>query len=227
MYIAIIADDVAARKQYERLFDRSSDALRSTLGALYVETFGAPDTLLVGTPMKYGLFFIDLASESSVHTLTDQLRGMNAQGMVCICSDLVPQGLTDTPNLIYIAQNPNQRAIEMLLKEASVYNESINATEKIEIRTEGKTHYLLPDDIVYIQSQNQYLTIYLSDRTILQASGELKRLYDNTLTHDCFFPFKKDVIINTNHIVKKERHAVTLTHDIRFTLPPFSKNPLL
>ena len=47
MYIAIIADDVAARKQYERLFDRSSDALRSTLGALYVETFGAPDTLLV------------------------------------------------------------------------------------------------------------------------------------------------------------------------------------
>lgn len=227
MYIAIVADDVAARKQYERLFSRSSDALRQELGDLYVETFGAPDSLLVSTPMKYGLFFIDLAEHSMLCTLTEQLRAMNAPGMVCVCAASQPDDLNDIPNLIFAPKDPKQSDVHDLIRKADTYYQSINAVGKIEIRTEGITHYLLPDDIVYIQSQNQYLSIMLKDRTILQSSGELKRLYDNTLTQDCFFPFRKDVVINLNHVVKKDRHSVTLDNDVRFTLPLFTQNPLL
>ena len=70
MHIAICNDNVADRKQLERLLARESDKRLSTSGNLYVDSYGHPDSLLKN-PMQFDAFFIDMEltpdiSDSSV-----------------------------------------------------------------------------------------------------------------------------------------------------------------
>lgn len=70
MHIAVCNDNVADRKQLERLLARESDKRLSTSGNLYVDSYGHPDSLLKN-PMQFDAFFIDMEltpdiSDSSV-----------------------------------------------------------------------------------------------------------------------------------------------------------------
>ena len=59
MHIAVLDDNIADRKQIERLLDRESDRRISTTGNLYTDTFGAVDAFLA-SPRQYDFFMIDL-----------------------------------------------------------------------------------------------------------------------------------------------------------------------
>lgn len=55
MHIAVLADNIADRKQTERLLDRANSALASEIGTLYVDSFGDESSFLP-VCMKYDLF---------------------------------------------------------------------------------------------------------------------------------------------------------------------------
>lgn len=56
MYIAVLADNIADRKQTERLLGRANDVLANETGTLYIDSYGDAQSL-IRAPMKYGLFF--------------------------------------------------------------------------------------------------------------------------------------------------------------------------
>lgn len=56
MHIAVLADNIADRKQTERLLDRANSALASEIGTLYVDSFGDESSFLP-VCMKYDLSF--------------------------------------------------------------------------------------------------------------------------------------------------------------------------
>ena len=58
MYIAVLADNIADRKQTERLLGRANDVLANETGTLYIDSYGDAQSLM-RAPMKYELFFLE------------------------------------------------------------------------------------------------------------------------------------------------------------------------
>ena len=59
MHIAICDDNIADRKQTERLLSRESDRRAKSDSVLYVDSFGKQESVLAA-PMIYDMFFIDM-----------------------------------------------------------------------------------------------------------------------------------------------------------------------
>ena len=64
MHLAVCDDNIADRKQMERLLGRESDRRLGTTGVLYVDSFGNRDAILT-TPMIYDGLFIDMTEEGN------------------------------------------------------------------------------------------------------------------------------------------------------------------
>ena len=90
MHIALCDDNVADRKQFERLMKRESDRRAATDGILYVDSFGSPEALLTN-PMQYDVFYIDLChteGTSGADVVSALLKkGVNAPMVLC-CSEI-------------------------------------------------------------------------------------------------------------------------------------------
>ena len=61
MHIAVCDDNIADRKQMERLLGRASDRRMHTTGVFYIDSFGNMDAVM-HAPMLYNAFFIDMTS---------------------------------------------------------------------------------------------------------------------------------------------------------------------
>ena len=59
MHIAVCDDNVADRKQLERLLKRESDKRAASTGIIYTDSFGN-STALLSNPMQYDAFYIDM-----------------------------------------------------------------------------------------------------------------------------------------------------------------------
>ena len=61
MHIAVCDDNIADRKQMERLLGRASDRRLHTTGVLYIDSYGNVEAVM-RSPMLYDAFFIDMTS---------------------------------------------------------------------------------------------------------------------------------------------------------------------
>ena len=83
MHIAVLDDNIADRKQIERLLDRESDRRISTTGNLYTDTFGAVDAFLAA-PRQYDFFMIDLKGEVSLCVeIAGKIRDLGIKVPIC------------------------------------------------------------------------------------------------------------------------------------------------
>ena len=62
MHLAVCDDNIADRKQTERLLGRESDRRSNTTGVLYVDSFGNRNAIL-STPMIYDGLFMDMVED--------------------------------------------------------------------------------------------------------------------------------------------------------------------
>ena len=84
MHIAVMDDNIADRKQLERLLDRESDRRIQTTGNLYIDSFGALESLFIA-PKQYDFFMVDITDnpDECVNT-AGKLREMGIKVPVCI-----------------------------------------------------------------------------------------------------------------------------------------------
>ena len=79
MHIAVCDDNVADRKQLERLLKRESDKRAASTGIIYTDSFGN-STSLLSNPMQYDAFYIDMCLTEGT-TGTDVVNALTAQGV--------------------------------------------------------------------------------------------------------------------------------------------------
>ena len=89
MHIAICDDNIADRKQTERLLGRESDRRAKTDNVLYIDSFGKQESVLV-SPMIYDMFFIDMVN-TLPSTAADIVKALLNVGVtvpiVMLCSE--------------------------------------------------------------------------------------------------------------------------------------------
>ena len=90
MHIAICDDNVADRKQLERLLKRESDKRAQNSGILYVDSYGHPESLLTKS-MQYDAFFIDICKTEGLTGIdvVTSLTGLGNAAPIILCSSLI------------------------------------------------------------------------------------------------------------------------------------------
>lgn len=131
MHIAVMNDNVADRKQLERLLDRESDRRITTTGNLYIDSFGAVDSLMQ-TPFQYDLFFVNIEGllQENMKIVKD-LRALGVRVPVCVIKKNFSAEMTQD-GLLFIEYPVRVQDLSEIIDKALEMNEEINQQKKEE-----------------------------------------------------------------------------------------------
>lgn len=223
MYIAIVADNIADRKQLERLLGRANDALCAETGTLYIDAYGDAESLM-RAPMKYELFFVDITlDEDHGKAIVEQLKAIGAPGKIAICQpEDTPFSYQDAINGLLSIPKPIAVAPlhKMIIDAHKAHLQASVPT--IEIRSETDTYYVPVDKILYAQSQSHLVYVHLEDGNILSMLGEIDDFYRWVSNYPEFFYVKKDTVLNQNHVLSHTKKEYQLSNGEKIVLPRFT-----
>lgn len=94
----------------------------------------------------------------------------------------------------YLARHSIENFENILIK----FNKN-NTRKKISISTDGKLIFLEPDDIIYIESDGNYCTLYLKNSKKIVVTKKLKS-FSELLPEEEFFRIHNSYIINLNKV---------------------------
>ena len=223
MYIAVVADNIADRKQLERLLGRANDALCAETGTLYIDTYGDAESLLKA-PMKYELFFVDITlSPDGCREIIQRLRDAGVPGQIAVYrTEDTPFSYQDAIEGILSIQKPISNApLYQMIRNA--HKSQLQArVPTIEIRSETETHYVPIERIIYAQSKAHLVYVHLEDGTTLSMLGEIEDFFRWVSNYPEFFYAKKDTVLNQNHVLSHTKREYQLSNGEKISLPRFS-----
>lgn len=206
MHVAICDDNIADRKQLERLLQRESDARISSTGVLYIDSFGN-DTALFGAPMTYDLYFIDMTEgDKNGLEVAWELRKSGVFSPIVLCNSSIyypsfrnqPENIFHLEKPLKVAEIKEKLDISLAMKNQKVHT--------IEIRCEKCTKYIQPCDIVYVVPSNHLSLIHCQDGAVIDMFGSLNEFYYLVEQEEKFIFARKNMIVNIDYI-----SSVTLT----------------
>jgi len=133
MHIAVLDENIADRKHLERLLDRESDRRIRTTGNLYIDSYGATDTLLSAPLRQYDFFMIDLnGSIDDCVEVFDKLRERGVSVPVCLMkSEEEFKTIPDPhPDLLYLPKPIIVRELSDMIETAIKIKKERDEEEK-------------------------------------------------------------------------------------------------
>lgn len=219
MHIAVCDDNVADRKQLERLLKRESDRRTATTGVLYTDSFGNASALLAN-PMQYDAFYIDMCHTEGISGM-DVVSGLTAQGVnapiIMCCSDTNYRQLDFPSNVIFL--DKPIKADELTASIDHALEIKSHALPLIELREESCTLYVTEPDIAYAVEDGRIVYVHLTDGRIIEASTSAMNLFTQLDNHPSFFAPSKKIIINGRYISKLGFHKAIMMDGTVFKIP--------
>lgn len=226
MHIAICDDNVADRKQLERLLKRESDKRKNTTGLFYADSFGNSE-LLSKKHMQYDLFFIDMVTEEPDGlTFALELVKSGVHAPIVLCSSMIDYPgeaakLSSCPdNLLYLEKPVKTAELSALLDRAvALQSEKIPT---IELRSETDTYYVTEDDIVYAVSSGRYVHVFLKDDTEIPILTDMYNFYDGISMFDHMVLINEHSMFNIAYMDKFSPFRVSLKNGVELKSTPFA-----
>lgn len=223
MYIAVLADNIADRKQTERLLGRANDVLANETGTLYIDSYGDAQSLM-RAPMKYELFFLDIyGAEDHGRSVIDALKSANVPGKIALVlpEDIPFSYQNAIEGLLNIQKPLIATTLHQLIKDA--HKEQMQTVvPKVEIRSENETYYVPLEQIIYAQEINHFVYVHLDNGSTLTILGEIRDFYRWVNNHKEFVHIKKDTVLNLNHVISSSKKEYHMSNGEVITLPRFS-----
>ena len=229
MHIAICDDNIADRKQTERLLNRESDRRAKTDSVLYIDSFGKQESVLVA-PMIYDMFFIDMVNDEPTAAAD-------------IVKALLDAGVTAPIVMLNSAINYRQDTYLTSLEQVHFLDKPIKVSEltdiismgfdkknqkvpTIELRTDKDVYYVREEDIVYAVYYNkQYTDVYLMDGRKIHMLCAIENFYAHLERFGSFFPANRHTIVQKKYVKKTSLLHVHLTNGKKFLFPnDYKKN---
>lgn len=232
MHIAVCDDNIADRKQMERLLGRASDRRLHTTGVLYIDSYGNVEAVL-RSPMLYDAFFIDMTSGpvngfQLARKLID--AGVVAPIVLCISTidypsvieaalAKVPEDVTEASNhdilrrqlqkqILYLHKPIKVDELDQMLDHAQSLKAETIPT--IELRGEKDTLYVHEDEILYAYKDGNYVHITLSQDRHLDILSTLPNFYTQIAMFTHFIPVSEQCIINVSAVSKRSLFKLTM-----------------
>lgn len=223
MHVAICDDNVADRKQSERLLHRESDRRLATAGNFYIDSYGTAESLLAN-PMRYEVYFIDICQGTlSAMDILDALSKQGISTPVVLCCSVInyrelPISEEEKKRVIFIDKPLKTEELAAIIDKAQKLADE--AVPFIELRVEKETHYVKEEDVLYCRERGHYITVTLSSGEEITIRTSAMNLYSQwEATFETFFMPSTKTIINGRHIKKTGFHSVTMKDGRSFSVP--------
>ena len=219
MHLAVCDDNIADRKQMERLLGRESDRRLKTTGVLYVDSYGSKNSILM-TPIIYDAIFIDMTEDCDGVELAHMLRadGNNIPLVFC-CGKVNYRESQNLPENVYFLDKP---IIVQELSEIIDVLEDIreHKVKRFEFRTETETYYLTEEDIMYAYEDGRYMHIHLKSGKDTMAVISLDNFCANLTSCQSLILVNCHYVLNMNYIKDVSTFKVSMNdgHDFKISL---------
>lgn len=210
MHIAICDDNIADRKQLERLLKRETDKRLAAGCVVYVDSFGHPQNLLQNS-MQYDAFFIDICKTENL-TGVDVVNSLTALGNtapVILCSSEIDYHACELPDRALFLDKPIKAAeLSLVLDEAQKIKDS--AVPLIELREDKGTLYVTEADIMYAVEDARTLYITLTDGRTAQIADTAMNFFFQVEKYPSFFAPGTHSVVNARYISSIHFHKLTM-----------------
>lgn len=225
MHIAVCDDNVADRKQLERLLKRESDKRKTSTGLIYTDSFGH-GKILQRNAKQYDLFLIDLTEEENGLTFALELIRGGITAPIVLCSSKTDylaamEELPSCPaNLLHISKPIKTADLTALLDRALELQEDIVPT--IELRSEAGTFYVLEDDIVYGIAEGKYIHVHLLDGRVVVILSDMYNFFDQISMYSHMVMINESGMFNIVYLDKYSPFKVSLRDGTQLKSTPFA-----
>lgn len=229
MHIAICDDNIADRKQLERLLDRESDRRKNTSGVFFCDSYGNSEHLS-RNPMPYELFFLDMTNEEPDGlSFAIELRRLGVTAPIALCSSSInyQEALKKLPeqerpaDLLFIDKPIKVADLTAIIDKA--LHLGSNRASTIELRSDRTTIYAYEDDIAYVTSKNAYLTVHLTDGRDVTMLDTVSNFYSMIKNYKHLVLVSERTIINAAHVQKMSGLKVTMDDGKKLSCPLLSR----
>lgn len=242
MHIAVCDDNIADRKQMERLLGRASDRRLRTTGVLYIDSYGNVEAVL-RSPMLYDAFFIDMTNGpvngfQLARKLID--AGVVAPIVLCISTidypsvieaalSKVPEDVTEASNhdilrrqlqkqILYLKKPIKVNELDEMLDHAQGLKAETIPT--IELRGEKDTLYVHEDEILYAVKNGNYVHVTLTEERSLDLLSTLPNLCSQLVLFTHFILISEHCLVNTAFVEKLSLLKMTMKNGASFNVSP-------
>ena len=199
MHIAVCDDNVADRKQLERLLKRESDKRAASTGIIYTDSFGNSTALLSNTDV--------------VNALTAQ--GVNAPIILC-CSKINYREQTYPENVIFLDKPIKVAELAQSIDHALEI--MAKAVPLIELREDEDTIYVTEPDILYAEEEGRNVIVTLKDGRTVKVATTAINLFSQIENHPTFFAPTVRAILNGRYMEKLGFRKVIMCDGKKFPL---------
>ena len=222
LFIAILDDDPAERKQSERLLSRERDARIPSGEVIYFDTYGSEEALLPHC-LKYDLILIDITGSTRDGMMAAMdLLNHGAEGQIVLASSKIDYeakyGQDD--RFLFLKKPLWQRDFSSLIELTKKRQAAL--PPKIELRGEKDTIYVKKSDILYARDCRYYTLIALSGDRSFHMGEKLSHL--TALLDPVSFVFTdKYTVINLAHVASSKGNSFKMDDGAVIKFSIFSK----
>ena len=220
MHIAVCDDNVADRKQMERLLTREGDKRRGLVSGLYVDSFGSSASLLY-TPMDYDVYFLDFNSENTtgIDIVKALIEGGKRSIFVLCCGSNNYREM-ECPDGVKFLDKPIDA--EELSKMIDVVEDCLSSREPtIEVREDnGKSFRIHESEFIYGTSKGRFMDLYMTGGRSAHILCSVDNFQSQLQNYPNLLPVNHKSFINAAHIIKLSAFSVTMPGNVVFTLSP-------
>ncbi|SFB72308.1 LytR/AlgR family response regulator transcription factor [Butyrivibrio sp. YAB3001] len=215
MHIAVCDDNIADRKQTERLLGRQSDRFfKENGGRLYLDSYGNVEALM-RYPQMYDALFIDMTSaEPTGFEVARLLLNVGVvRPIILVVSSIdyrkqYAESGINVPNILFLDKPIKVAELTAIMDEIRKIKGA--PTPTMEIRSKNGTVYAKNDEIVCVKKKGAELFIYMEDGNILSIIDDIYNFYDQCAVFPQICPVNDNALINVNHIQKTSFGKVTM-----------------
>ncbi len=220
LYIAVLDENPADRKQSERLLTRES-ARRNELGqVIYTDIYGSENAMMPFAE-KYDLFFIDVTTPRDGMMVAVTLRKNNISAPIVLCSGTIhyAEKYHNSEDMLYRTKPLQARDYASIIDLAIAAKEK--KPEKVELRNENGTIYVPPAEILYGREKDGYVAVALKGDRSFHFLGDLiafENLIDSSTVS--FLETSKNTVINMAEVVSSQGNSFRMSDGaiIRYSL---------
>ncbi len=232
VYLALLDENPADRKQAERLLYRESSYRSDTGETLYFDTFGSEE-LFLPFMEKYDLALIDVHEKRDGMMVVVDMMKKGCDFPVFLCS-----GEIDYKNKYGSDERfcfDNLHYLNKPLK-SSDYREIIdmaldhkkNKPRKVELRSTDETLYIRPEEIIYAVLNKDSLTVALTENRSIHLPCSMDEFID-TIGIDTpgFISASEKAVINMDEVVSVSGNSFKMSNGAVIKFSIFSRHRIL
>ncbi len=207
MHLAICDDNIADRKQTERLLGRESDRIFKDTGErIYIDSYGNSEAFLSNPQMYHGLFVDMTSGEVNGFAILKVLLEINImRPIIMLCSSLDYRKMAkeegiNAPNVFFLDKPIRVAELREMVDRIKELTGVVIPT--MELRGMDETIYAREDEIICVEQIRSEIFVYLTQDRKVALVGDIVNFYSECFKFTKICPVNDFGLVNVDHVVK-------------------------